>query len=729
MRDLLLHLLARRRRRPPSEAEPETDLIPAALEGQVQSAFPRPAVSDALRTRVALLCREAVEAAPSGRRPWAANRRHWMRIARWGTLGVAVVAMAAVWMSDRPGAAVLAATIRAMESIPVIHVVSRGDKGGHGEIWMVDGVGSFLHSQGRDEETIMVDDLKDQYRYIIPSPSDPGITEPRVEVTPSGMADPKQKAAVWAAYTKAGMLKELQSHGGRGEAQMAWVTEGGRRLCRIHVPGPGRGTTFYSDPITGRIQRIESEGPDIHSNPELIRDVLDYPTLESVDRARFRFEVPAGVVVWDETDGPSRWAKGDEAVCADRMKALREALRRYANDHDAQWPEALRPALDPYVASPELFRCPLGTAGVSIEYHRPGKMLMKQVLEAWNRRKADPSSLPDLQLNGARPAVLECRHPGGPVFSLNADGIIYRWYPKAEAAPRAAVAPPAAAPAALVPQAAPILKALAERERRLDEVKITYDWRATQLVAWEIPSSGPGSNRPTKQGPGDFDRERIVWARKGEKMMRDVRNGLPGGPPHERWITDGESVLMQYAPGPGQPLGRPNAESPGSMGHLGNSVPNIEIPGGPLADLLSGKRGVRYLGHEPVGKDDCVVLEVTRPERKRYAARLWFDPSHGYVLRKAKEYNEQGRLQIVTTASGVREWAPGVYLAAHLDTLGYHLDSRPTLATHRYTTDVRSVQVGGLPDELFQPVPVGGEARRPVTPHKQARLGERVPSR
>src|SRR3954464_11604199 len=101
MRDLLHHLLARRRRRPPRDAGPDTELIPAALERQVQAAFPRPAISDALRMRVALLCREAVEAAPSSRRPSATNRRHWMRIARWGTLGVAVMALAAVWMSDR----------------------------------------------------------------------------------------------------------------------------------------------------------------------------------------------------------------------------------------------------------------------------------------------------------------------------------------------------------------------------------------------------------------------------------------------------------------------------------------------------------------------------------------------------------------------------------------------------------------------------------------------------
>jgi hypothetical protein len=71
----------------------------------------------------------------------------------------------------------------------------------------------------------------------------------------------------------------------------------------------------------------------------------------------------------------------------------------------------------------------------------------------------------------------------------------------------------------------------------------------------------------------------------------------------------------------------------------------------------------------------------------------------------------------------VREWVPGVYLPAHLEMLGYHLDSRPTVATHRYTSDVRSVQVGGLPDELFQPVTAGGEAWQPGASGKQARSG------
>src|SRR5207249_3770465 len=114
-------------------------------------------------------------------------------------------------------------------------------------------------------------------------------------------------------------------------------------------------------------------------------------------------------------------------------------------------------------------------AGASFEYHRPGKMLAKQVLEAWNKRKADPSSLPDIHLMGMRPAVLECRHPGEPVFDLNADDIIYRWYPRPQAAPPAAAAAPAT-PAVIDPRATPVLKALAEREQRLNEVKITYDY-------------------------------------------------------------------------------------------------------------------------------------------------------------------------------------------------------------------------------------------------------------
>lgn len=715
MRDLTLQLLARLHRlRRPIEAQPEIDPMPDPLECQVQEAFPRPVVSEALRARVAHICRESMEAAPSGRRPAAWNRRSWMRIARWGSLALAAATLAAIWMSNRPGAEALAATVRAMESVPVIHVVSRGDKGGHGEIWIVDGVGLSLHSFGRDMETIIVDDLVNQFRSIIPKRPDTGISEPRVEITPSQLADPKQKAAIWDAYTKAGMLKELQSHQdrGQGQVQMVWVKEGGRRLLRIHVPGPGRGTTFYSDAVTGRIQRIEDEGPNVRSDPELIQYVLDYPPLARVDRALFRFTVPAGVVVWDRTDGPSRWARGDEATCLDRMKALREALRHYANEHGGRWPEALRPALDVYAATPEVFRCPLATRDTGFEYHRPGELLAKQALATWNRRKTDPLAQPDWRLMGARPAVLECRHAGGPVFSLYADGNLYRWSPKPTATvPAAATAP--TPPSPLDPRAAAVLAALAEGARRLSEVKVTYDYRATHLVPWELPPFGPGSQRPTKQGPGDFGRARILWARKGAKMLYDSQSRLPGGPGRQRWITDGETVLLQSASGPDQPLSPPNAQPSRTSELQGAHDVGLDFPGGPLADLLAGKREVRFRGRQPVGGDGCVLLEVSYPEQSASPVRLWFDPGHGYLLRRAEQY-KNGRLwtRMVTTAP--REWAPGVYLATHIDQTGYLQDGRPTVPTHRWTAVVRGVTVGGLPDSLFQPVPVGS-ATRPGT--------------
>ena len=104
MRDRYRHLFARRR--PPSS--PEQDVIPPSLEREVQTAFPRAAVSDELRTRVTQICREAVEAVPPERRPFAWNRRGWMRIARWGTLAVAAAALAVIWRGDRPTRQVLA---------------------------------------------------------------------------------------------------------------------------------------------------------------------------------------------------------------------------------------------------------------------------------------------------------------------------------------------------------------------------------------------------------------------------------------------------------------------------------------------------------------------------------------------------------------------------------------------------------------------------------------------
>jgi hypothetical protein len=414
--------------------------------------------------------------------------------------------------------------------------------------------------------------------------------------------------------------------------------------------------------------------------------------------------VPEGVEVWDETNGPARWARGAEAVCVDRLKALREALRRYANDHAGQWPEALRPALAPYVTSPDDFRCPLSVAGADagFEYHRPGKMLTQMVLEAWNRRHADPAARLDLRLNGARPPVLECRMSPGPIFSLNADGIVYRWYPQPAAA-MATAAP--AGPAAIDPAAAPILKALAERDRRLSELEVTYDYRATHLVPWELPAFGPGSGKPTRQPAGDFINSHITWARKGEKMLRDERSRLPGGLERQRWITDGETVLVQRVSRPGQPLSAPSAQS--SPWELRGSIADLGLSDGfgALPELPNGRWQVRALGSRITGGDQCVGLEVTDPRRPGSPDRLWFDPSHGYVLRREERY-QNGKLQIEMTATQPHEWAPGIFLATRLVTIGYlGPQGQAGAPTHRWTAIVRQVTVGGLPDSLFEPVP------------------------
>lgn len=732
MRNRFLQRYALLRRRPPSDGAPETDLIPAHLERQVRAAFPCPEVSDALRSRVAHICAEAVDTAPPGRTRPAWNRRRWMHTARWASLGVAAAALAVAWMSDRPGAEALAATIRAMESVPVIHVVSRGDRGYRGETWIVNGVGMATHSRQHDLETVIIDDLKNEYRHLVPLQPDTGIFEPRIQVMPSQLADPKRKAAIWSGFSLPDRLKELQSGTNRGAAQMSWVNQGGRRLLRVHVSGQGWRITFYSDAQTGRIQSIEEQGPSVRGKSQLIRSVLDYPSLESVDRSRFQFVVPDGVVVWDQTDGPTRWARGEAATCLDRMKALREALRRYGNDHGGRWPEALRPALESYVKSPETFHCPLvpatPTPGTSYAYHRPGELLGARTLEAWNRRKADPFGLPDAKLSGARPPVLECRHSGGEVFSLLAHGEIHRWYQKPDAAPAPADTTPAA-PRPVDPRAMAILKALEKREQRLGEVKVTYDSHATRLVPWETPRID--SRPPVKVPAGIAMDARITWARKGPKMLRDERSRLSRGLERQRFITDGDVLLMQYAQKLGQPLSGPIAQGSADGSLNGGAIEGgLALPTAPLADLLAGKQEVRYLGRRPVGRNDCEVLEIIDPKHGGSRTRLWLDPARGYLLRRAEEHRNGGRFT-VTTVAQPREWAPGVYLPTRLTKMGYRAESgKPATPAGRWITVIRDVKVGDLPDSLFQPAKEERAKARPgAASRKQAKLGRRATAR
>jgi hypothetical protein len=720
MRDLYRRFVRLGRRRPPSDPGQEPELIPPALAEEVRAAFPRPEVTDALRSRVAGLCRDAAAPGALDRRPDRWNRRMLMRTARWGSLGLAATALAIVWMSGRSSSDVLAATIHAMEAVPVIHVVSTGDRGGHGEVWVVDGVGSYIHSVGREDQTFDVDDLTNEYRYYIPNHPGPASPTPeaRVEVLPSQMADPKQAERIWASHRGTELLKALQAQKKGKKIRVDEVTLDGRRVRRIRSPGYHWDEVVYVDLTTDRILRTESEGPDVLTAPERITFVYDYPSPATVDRSRFHFEVPARVSVEDHTIGPIHWAQGDVATCLNQLRTLEEALRRYANDHHGQWPDALRPALNPYVESPAIFRCPRAPAGngSSYEYHRPGELLAPRVLALWNRRGSNPAAMEDrdqsTRLGQMRPGLIECHLHGDQVLRLSHGGYLVRF----TQSPQPPASSPAAVPTPTVPtdpRVTAVLKALAVRDRRLSEIQVTYDYRAEYLlplITWQ-GQLYPGQQ---DQGPGEFIRHRTTWARKGRRSLYDETSLSHDKIPAQRRrvVGDGEMALAQYASPANRPLESPQAESRDSS-LQGTGEIGISHGSAYFADLLKAGGTIRYLGSRVIGGSRCVGLEGTDPRQRGARSQFWFDPAHGYALRQSREAGAEGHLFLTVTASAPREWAPGVFLSTRLNSLGYfwnektrpaNEDRAPT-PTHRYTAVVRQVKVGGLPDVLFQPVP------------------------
>src|SRR3989441_8992219 len=215
-----------------------------------------------------------------------------------------------------------------MAAAPVIHAVGTGDRGSYEEIWIADGVGSYVHAQDREKEETVVDDLTDEFRYLNlkhPGPLNP-LGESRVEITPSEMGDAQQAARMRAWYTGTGILKEqLASKNGK-RVTVKLIERAGRRLRMIHVPSYHQGDTFYVDPQTDRIVSMDEQGPNVLSAPELIHYTLEYPDPAALDRSLFHFQAPADVRVEDRTDGPVRWAHGEAATCMNQIKALREAL-------------------------------------------------------------------------------------------------------------------------------------------------------------------------------------------------------------------------------------------------------------------------------------------------------------------------------------------------------------------------------------------------------------------
>lgn len=723
MRDRYLRYFRSRRPRPPEHGETETDR--PAFEAQIRAAFPLPPVSEALQTRVVEICRAA--AAPESRgRPAARNRRLWMRTARWGTLGLAATALAIVWLSGRSESDAVAAVLQAMAAAPVIHVVGTGDRGSRQEIWIADGVGSYLRAQDHEKEETLVDDLTDEFRYQNlkhPGPLNP-LGESRVEVTASEMADAQQAGRIRAWYTGTGILKEelAGKYGKRGTVQM--VQRGGRRLRMIHVHGYHQGDTIYVDPETDRIVSMDVQGPNVLSAPELIHYTLDYPDPATLDRSLFHFQVPTGVSVEDRTDGPVRWAHGDAATCMSQIKALREALRRYANDHHGQWPETLRPALDSYVDSLDVFRCPLApsTTETSYEYHRPGALLAPRVLAFWNKAKANPRliDMETANLGGVRPGMIECHLHRGFVLSLYYNGYLVRWTPTPERPGEPAATPVPMGPPPSDPGLRAIRKALAARERRLSEVTVTVDSNNVFLVptsTWQQPA--PGGPAMLNRGPGEFRRAHTILAQKGKQTLIDEEERmpqLPGGYMRRRMVSDGETVLTQYFRRPDEPPKPPQAMTARQAGGMasGASIIGLDCWGQPLSELLNGAAEVQYLGVKPFGGDRCVALALSERKYPHRHARLWLDAGHGYMLRRRQDY--QGpHLDAESIATQPREVAPGLFIPTRLTTFLYMVkpdspalkDGRPTPATHRCTTVVRQVTLGPPPDRLFQPLPSG----------------------
>jgi hypothetical protein len=701
----------------------ETD--DAILDGQVRAAFPHPETSPALQTRVAELCRAAAAPDSQERGLAAAKRRLWMNAARWGTIGLAATAVTVAWLSGRSGdSAAVAAVLNAMASAPVIHAVGIGDRGSRSEEWIADGVGLAYHSRDSEKEEIMVDDLTYQYIFVSPVKRVGRFNpygEPHVQIMPSQMADPRGAAQIRDGSTGNGILKALrEGKSGKGLKVRA-VTENGRHLRQILLPGYRAVETITIDPETDRILRQEMEGPNVIDAPERIRLTFEYPDPAGLDRSRFHFDVPAGVSVEDSTDGPVRWTQGNMATCMNQLKALKEGLRRYANIHHGQWPENLRPALDSYVDSLAVFRCPLaqGTKETSYEYHQPGKMLAPRVLAFWNRWKANPRLIDSEagRLGGVRPGMIECHLHSGTVLSLYYNGNLIRWTPTPERPGVTLATEAPSGPPPSDPRLVALRKALEAREQRLSRLSVTFDSRAEFLVPTSVWAGPPTEGLPSMppRGPGEFMHTDGAWAQNGKRTLFDEKTWMlrPSSFMRRRVVSDGETVLSQYFQRPDdlpKPANPENAREPGSNASAAPML-GLAVWGRRPSALLNGSVEVRYLGVQSIDADRCVALELTDRAHPGSRARIWFDAGHGYMLRREQDYNGP-HLQNETIAAQPRKVAPGLFLATRLTAHAYLVkrgspaleDGRPTPPTHRQTTVVRQASLGPLPDRLFQPL-------------------------
>jgi hypothetical protein len=272
------------------------------LQALYAAADPQGEPSEALVQRVSELRARHAASRQRGSRGWPLRRpalagsplraRPVLQVARWGVAGVLVVALIIFWPVNRRHGGVVEAALRASAAAPALHVVGRGTHENQ-ELWFRQGAGAYLYGKNPKSETILVDDLKHQYRYEI--------RERRVYVTRSFMADPNGVASFWANHSGAGMLKQMLQAWGRQHVSVETITREGRTLRQL--VGPRRVTKITIDPETDRILTVDVDLPHPGGTDEWTRYDFDYPDPATVDRRHFQFHMPPGVAVVDQTGG------------------------------------------------------------------------------------------------------------------------------------------------------------------------------------------------------------------------------------------------------------------------------------------------------------------------------------------------------------------------------------------------------------------------------------------
>jgi hypothetical protein len=389
-------------------------------------------LSPAQQARIAAMAAATAQTLPACRvadptRPAASSNKLALQLRRWGVGVVTAALLAFFGAQTKRSTPVLADVIRATEAAPAVHMIGHGSRGSRVELWWVDHVGSSMRATRKHDEQLDVDNLKQRYLYQVrerrvPLPpaqltagdkakgrQERTVIERRAEIDVSALADPRWAAQQRESLSSTGLLKQMAHRHAPREISNTLVVRNGRRLRRLTAQGEPR--IFYADPKTNRVILMEDWGGTPGPLSEFMRIEIDYPDPASVDRKLFQFQVPPGVTVHRVRSLSSTqrrelnkqekvWLAQQNALnqCLSQLTQIREALRRYANDHGGAWPAALTPALDPYLKDRTVFHCPLDRARsrtrISYVYHRPAGSRAPKALEQMNNGEGQDAQHP-----------------------------------------------------------------------------------------------------------------------------------------------------------------------------------------------------------------------------------------------------------------------------------------------------------------------------------------------